>query len=111
MTTTTREADAEHAFNKKSGMTSIALFELDAEQMEDFVAGFTAAARKLWPGYDPDRDSDSLRPFCRPWDSEPVVMEMRGGLTLSPCELGALWFQEIRREMAMTGVPGEDDIR
>ncbi len=85
---------------KRAGW-SRALFELNHDEREAFVEGFTETAAAVWPGYDPDVDSSSLQPFCRPWDVEPVVMEGEGDLP-GPARLGALWFEHVRLEMAVS---------
>ncbi len=95
------EKTAGAARGADGGRWRAALHELGDDERETFVEGFRQAAAAVWPGYDPDADSGSLRPFCRPWDVEPVVLEGAGDMP-DPGTLGALWFAHVRLEMAVS---------
>lgn len=75
------------------------LHELDEDQREEFVDGFAEAAREVWPAYDPDLDSLSERPFCRPWDLEPACLVADRAERASARAMGRAWFDVERGRM------------
>lgn len=68
------------------------LFNLTEDEEEAFISGFTAAARAFWPEYDPETDSAGMRPFCRPWDTEPAVITFAPHDIPSAALAGRIWF-------------------